>query len=89
MSDEQKTLVFIDREGKPGGGKGLLISKELTFTLSGLRQNLLVWEIEGEELSDLVMYRGQWDETEPFRSRNECKCTDVHAEHNRSSCGDV
>ena len=46
MSDEQKTLVFIDREGKPGGGKGLLISKELTFTLSGLRQNLLVWETE-------------------------------------------
>lgn len=48
MSDEQKTLVFIDREGKPGGGKGLLISKELTFTLSGLRQNLLVWEKEDE-----------------------------------------
>jgi len=44
MSDEQKTLVFIDREGKPGGGKGLLISKDLTFTLSGLRQSMLVWE---------------------------------------------
>lgn len=44
MDEREKPLVFIDREGKPGGGKGLLISKDLTFTLSGLRQNLLVWE---------------------------------------------
>lgn len=41
---DDKPLVFIDREGKPGGGKGLLVSKDKTFTLSGLRQNLLVWE---------------------------------------------
>jgi len=45
-----KPLVFIDREGKPGGGKGLLISKDLSFTLSGLRQHLLVYE--GREESD-------------------------------------
>lgn len=44
MDEREKPLVFIDREGKPGGGKGLLISKDLTFTLSGLRQNLLVYE---------------------------------------------
>ena len=45
MSDEKrKPLVFIDREGKPGGGKGLLISRDLSFTLSGLRQHLLTWE---------------------------------------------
>ena len=50
MSDEQKPLVFIDREGKPGGGKGLLISKDLAFTLSGLRQNLLVWEMDNADL---------------------------------------
>lgn len=48
MKEEKKPLVFIDREGKPGGGKGLLISKDLTFTLSGLRQNLLVWETEDD-----------------------------------------
>ena len=42
MDEREKPLVFIDREGKPGGG--LLISKDLTFTLSGLRQNLLVYE---------------------------------------------
>ena len=44
MTDKKKTLVFIDREGKPGGGKGLLISRDKTFTLSGLRQHLLVYE---------------------------------------------
>ena len=27
-----------------GGGKGLLISKDLTFTLSGLRQYLMTYE---------------------------------------------
>jgi len=44
--DERLPLVFIDREGKPGGGKGLLISRNLTFTLSGLRQHLMTWEEE-------------------------------------------
>lgn len=44
MDEREKPLVFIDREGRPGGGKGLLISKDLTFTLSGLRQHLLTWE---------------------------------------------
>ena len=52
--DEKTVLVFVDREGKPGGGKGLLISKGLTFTLSGLRQGLLAWESmdEGNRVSD-------------------------------------
>ena len=49
MDEKEKPLVFIDREGKPGGGKGLLISKDLTFTLSGLRQHLLVWEENGAD----------------------------------------
>ena len=53
MKIEFKPLVFIDREGKPGGGKGLLISKDLTFTLSGLRQHLLVWE-DGHDRGGLV-----------------------------------
>ena len=44
MDERVKPLVFIDREGKPGGGKGLLISRDKTFTLSGLRQHLLVYE---------------------------------------------
>ena len=44
MSEKEIPLVFIDREGRPGGGKGLLISKDKTFTLSGLRQNLFLWE---------------------------------------------
>ena len=44
MDEREKPLVFIDREGKPGGGKGLLISKDLTFTLSGLRQYLMTYE---------------------------------------------
>ena len=52
MDEKEKPLVFIDREGKPGGGKGLLISKDLTFTLSGLRQNLLVWERDDEGMDD-------------------------------------
>lgn len=62
-----------------------------TFDIGGGARvsELVVEEWSDEELSDLVMYRGQRDETEPFRSRNECKCTNVHAEHNRSSCGDV
>ena len=50
MSERVKPLVFIDREGKPGGGKGLLISRDKTFTLSGLRQNLMVWEREDDSL---------------------------------------
>ncbi len=50
--DERLPLVFIDREGKPGGGKGLLISRDLSFTLSGLRQNLLVWENCDEGMDD-------------------------------------
>ena len=49
---DDKPLVFIDREGKPGGGKGLLVSKDKTFTLSGLRQNLLVWEESGDMDAD-------------------------------------
>ena len=48
-----KPLVFIDREGKPGGGKGLLISEDLSFTLSGLRQHLLVYE-QSDGVSDSV-----------------------------------
>jgi len=44
MDEREKPLVFIDREGRPGGGKGILISKDLTFTLSGLRQYLMTWE---------------------------------------------
>ena len=44
MDERVKPLVFIDREGRPGGGKGLLISRDKTFTLSGLRQHLLTWE---------------------------------------------
>ena len=47
--EKEKPLVFIDREGKPGGGKGLLISKDLTFTLSGLRQSLLLWERDDDD----------------------------------------
>lgn len=52
MNEREKPLVFIDREGKPGGGKGLLISKDLSFTLSGLRQNLLLWECGDESFDD-------------------------------------
>lgn len=44
MNEREKPLVFIDREGRPGGGKGILISKDLTFTLSGLRQYLMTYE---------------------------------------------
>ena len=35
-----------------GGGKGLLISRDKTFTLSGLRQHLLVYE--DDRISDSV-----------------------------------
>lgn len=52
MDERVKPLVFIDREGKPGGGKGLLISRDKTFTLSGLRQHLLVYE--DDRISDPV-----------------------------------
>lgn len=52
MDERVKPLVFIDREGKPGGGKGLLISRDKTFTLSGLRQHLLVYE--DDSVSDPV-----------------------------------
>ena len=52
MDEREKPLVFIDREGKPGGGKGLLISRDKTFTLSGLRQHLLVYE--DDRISDSV-----------------------------------
>ena len=55
---DDKPLVFIDREGKPGGGKGLLISKDKTFTLSGLRQHLLMWESDEDyRVSDSVSER--------------------------------
>ena len=52
MDDREKPLVFIDREGRPGGGKGILISKDLTFTLSGLRQYLMAYE--DDRISDPI-----------------------------------
>lgn len=48
MKTKKKSLVFIERAGKPGGGKGILISEELSFTLSGLRQMLCMEEFNGD-----------------------------------------
>lgn len=41
---KEKSLWSSSTAKADQGGKGILISKDLTFTLSGLRQNLLVYE---------------------------------------------
>ena len=33
-SEDRRVLVFKEREGRPGGGKGLLVNRKSTYTIS-------------------------------------------------------
>ena len=47
MNDPNDVLVFKERAGKPGGGKGILIGVGKTFTLSTLLDQTVCYDARG------------------------------------------
>ena len=43
LSKKNSVLCFKERAGKPGGGKGILIGENKTFTLSTLQQDVICY----------------------------------------------
>lgn len=48
---DRSVLVFIEREGRPGGGKGLLINSNSTYTVrcTGVPMICYAWTYRGRE----------------------------------------
>ena len=55
MTKPIKTLSFLERAGKPGGGKGILVSEEMTLCLATMLQPKIcaVFDITGESSNSM------------------------------------
>lgn len=43
---DKEIIVFKERAGKPGGGKGILITENMSFTLSTLRDESICYALD-------------------------------------------
>lgn len=53
----QPIICFKERAGKPGGGKGILIGEDRTFTLSTIQQDTICYSVENHPNDSRVKIR--------------------------------